>query len=416
MPMQRKRPRNREDRFHYRFLERFDLFETSEVILVSACLILILGMQSRKGINAEEMVLAGIFTALASALSKEARKKRCTTCLSKESKPLRIADLSDDEYFYRRFRFRKDHLVYFMMLIDLYDHNTQEYQKIILDSERHSCYADTAMLIFLARMASPSSFVTMMVEFGMIECRMSIAFNKIASYLYHEWALPLSRIEIWEDYFPMFAQRMTLYGSPFNNLIGIIDGNFLRCCRPGGAGNWVSTMDQRVIYNGKEKRHGLKFLAVIFPNGFVSLFGPAPGNMHDSSLLDESGWVAYLYDVEMRTRQTFCVFGDSAFGCCRYIQTMLKGALLPGGRSFNALMSRIRIHIENVFALQSNIFHFLSHEHCLRVGTSPFHEYYVTATFLMNVRNTFYGNQFLSAIGVDRRMRLSLEEFLSMKQ
>ena len=181
--MQRKRPRERETRFHYRFLERFDLIETSEVALLSVCFILILGMQARRGINAEEMLLAGIITALASALSKEAHKKRCTSRLPPESKPLRIEDLRDDEYFYRRFRFRKDHLVHFLMLIGLYDHNKQEYQKIILDSERHYCYADTAMLIFLARMASPSSFVTMMVEFGMIECRMSIAFNKIASLL-----------------------------------------------------------------------------------------------------------------------------------------------------------------------------------------------------------------------------------------
>jgi hypothetical protein len=104
------------------------------------------------------------------------------------------------------------------------------------------------MLIFLARMASPCSLVAMMKEFGMTENRLSIAFNKIGSYLYHEWALPLSKIEIWENYFPLFAQRMTMYGPPFDNLIGIIDGIFLRSCRPGGAGNWTSTMDQRVIY------------------------------------------------------------------------------------------------------------------------------------------------------------------------
>ena len=35
-------------------------------------------------------------------------------------------------------------------------------------------------------------------EFGMTENRMSIAFNKIANHLYHEWALPFSCIEIWE--------------------------------------------------------------------------------------------------------------------------------------------------------------------------------------------------------------------------
>ena len=97
MPMQRKRPRERETRFHYRFLERFDLIETSDVALLSVCFILILGMQARRGINAEEMLLAGIITALASALlklllklSKEAHKKRCTSRLPPESKPLRI--------------------------------------------------------------------------------------------------------------------------------------------------------------------------------------------------------------------------------------------------------------------------------------------------------------------------------------
>ena len=91
--MQRKRPRERETRFHYRFLERFDLVETSEVALLSVCFILILGMQARRGINAEEMLLAGIITALASELSKEAHKKRCTSRLPPESKPLRIEDL-----------------------------------------------------------------------------------------------------------------------------------------------------------------------------------------------------------------------------------------------------------------------------------------------------------------------------------
>ena len=132
-------------------------------------------MQARKGINAEERVLAGMITALASAFGVEACKKRCVTRLPPGIKPLRVSDLSDDEYFYRRFRFSKEHLVHFMMLINLYDHDKQEYQKIALDSERHYCYADTAILIFLARMASPCSLATVMKEFGMTENRLSIA-------------------------------------------------------------------------------------------------------------------------------------------------------------------------------------------------------------------------------------------------
>ncbi len=78
-------------------------------------------------------------------------------------------------------------------------------------------------------------------------------------------------------------------------------------------------------------------------------------------------------------------------------------------------MSRIRIHIENAFALQSNIFNFLSHEKALQIGTSPIQEFYITATFLMNVRNILYGNQFLSAIGPDDRLRITIEEFLDMR-
>ena len=302
-----------------------------------------------------------------------------------------------------------------MIAVDLLDATTGEFKKILLDRHRHYVYADTAMLIFLGRLSTPCTYIKMMDEFGMDEKQLSASFNWIARYLYHNYALPLSKIEIWEPYFNIFADKMTMYGSPFPNLIGIIDGNFMQCSRPGGAGNWLSTMDQRVIYSGKQKAHGLKFLAVIFPNGFVSLFGPSPGAMHDSTLLDESQWATYLFDVETRTGDHFCLFGDSAFGCCRYIQAMLKGALLPGGRYFNALMSRIRIHIENAFAVQSNIFNFLSHEKAVKIGTSPVQELYVTATFLMNVRNILYGNQFLSAIGPDQRLRITMEEFLAMR-
>ena len=86
MPMQRKRARDCQDRFHYRFLERYDLTEMSYVCLLSACILLLFGMQARNSINAREMVLAGIFSVLATTLSMEARKKRCTTRLPSGSK------------------------------------------------------------------------------------------------------------------------------------------------------------------------------------------------------------------------------------------------------------------------------------------------------------------------------------------
>jgi hypothetical protein len=111
--MQRKRPREREDRFHYRFLERYDMMEMSKILLFSVGVLLFFEMQAMNGINEEEMLMAGMLTALGSALRKESRKKRCTIQLLPGAKALRISDFGrkHDEYFYRRFRFRKHHLV-----------------------------------------------------------------------------------------------------------------------------------------------------------------------------------------------------------------------------------------------------------------------------------------------------------------
>ena len=42
-----------------------------------------------------------------------------------------------------------------------------------------------------------------------------------------------------------------------------------------GLGNFRANQDlQEFYYSGKEKAHGLKFLAVIFPNGMICLYGP----------------------------------------------------------------------------------------------------------------------------------------------
>jgi hypothetical protein len=56
----------------------------------------------------------------------------------------------------------------------------------------------------------------------------------------------------------------------------------------------------------------------------------------------------------------YCVFGDAAFGLTDVIQVIVKGVYHPDDRSYNAIMSRIRVAIENGFAGQSNQFAYLS--------------------------------------------------------
>ncbi len=96
------------------------------------------------------------------------------------------------------------------------------------------------------------------------------------------------------------------------------------------------------------------------------------------------------------------MFGDAGFALSRYLQTIEKGSLTRRGRTFNSVMSRIRIYVENMFAGQSTIFNFLSFGTKLRLGGRNIDRLYVTANFLMNVRACFYGNHRRHRACVDR--------------
>ena len=109
------------------------------------------------------------------------------------------------------------------------------------------------------------------------------------------------------------------------------------------------------------------------------------------------------------------LFGDAAFAVDpSNIQCMLKDLYSRDGRAFNALMSRIRIHIENVFGNTENQFAFLSYHKGLRLGGRNLEKVYPVATIFMNIHSTFYGNQFTHALGYP--IRMSVEELLKLAE
>ena len=63
------------------------------------------------------------------------------------------------------------------------------------------------------------------------------------------------------------------YGSLFPNPLRLLDGNFLRFCRPHGVGIKLSLLDQGQFYTGEKCAHGIKHLAAFFPNGMAELVG-----------------------------------------------------------------------------------------------------------------------------------------------
>jgi hypothetical protein len=77
------------------------------------------------------------------------------------------------------------------------------------------------------------------------------------------------------------------------------------------------------------------------------------------------------------------VFGDAAFGSTDVVQCMVKSMYHPDDRSFDANMSRFRVHIENAFAGQSNQFTYLSFSRSNKMGgrNSP-RQFKVAAVFM----------------------------------
>jgi hypothetical protein len=155
----------------------------------------------------------------------------------------------------------------------------------------------------------------------------------------------------------------------------------------------------------------LKFLAVIFPNCMICLHGPEYGRSHGGRLLRGSGWFHLLRQFERQTGLRFCVFGDTAFPTTTWSHNMLKGMLTRAKRTFNSIMSRIRVAVENGFAGQHNAFYFLSFKSGLKLDARNVARMYMCATFFMNVRSTYYGNQFSVATGCPT---MTIDEFLAL--
>ena len=65
-----------------------------------------------------------------------------------------------------------------------------------------------------------------------------------------------------------FAQVVHRKGGPLNNCFGFVDGTVRPICRP-------STVNQRLLYNGHKRVHGIKFQSVVTPNGIIAtMYGP----------------------------------------------------------------------------------------------------------------------------------------------
>ena len=64
-----------------------------------------------------------------------------------------------------------------------------------------------------------------------------------------------------------YANAVFNKGAALDNCFGFVDGTVRPICRPD--------QNQRIVYNGHKRVHGLKFQSVVLPNGIIAnLYGP----------------------------------------------------------------------------------------------------------------------------------------------
>ena len=125
---------------------------------------------------------------------------------------------------------------------------------------------------------------------------------------------------------------------------GFIDGTLRRICGPGVA--------QQLFYNGHKRCHGIKFKAVVTPDGLIThLYGPMEGRRHDAGILPDTGLLPALRQhMNAPDGQSYALYGESAYPISPFLQKGYQGAALtPEQVQFNANFSRLRMAVEWAF-------------------------------------------------------------------
>ena len=139
--------------------------------------------------------------------------------------------------------------------------------------------------MLLKRFAYPCRFADMVARFRRPVPQLCMITNRMMDYLFDEYSYLLADLnQPWlsRDHLRHFAATIHDKGAPLENCWGFIDGTVRPLCKPDE--------NQRILYNGHKRVHGIKFQSVVAPNGLIaSLFGPVEGRRRDSGMLVDSG-------------------------------------------------------------------------------------------------------------------------------
>jgi len=327
---------------------------------------------------------------------------------------LRIADV-EDATSDLEFRFRKNHLQQIAdQLWDRMSFFLDGNKEDVVCVNRYHCPYETGFLLVLFRLSRPRRLVPEMERFfSMRKSHMSACIKTFMHAFYQVSTKYFTDVSIWHS-------RMDLYATLISNkarcegirVWGFIDGTVRKTCRP--------SRFQRLAYSGHKRCHGIKFQSVVTPDGFIALlFGPIPGNRHDSYMLRESRVLRDLEELfeSDDSDEFFSLYGDPAYPQSPILFGGFRGAA-PGSAEakWNKRMSSVRESVEWVFGGIIKKWTFLDFKASMKIFQFPVAQYYQTAAFLTNLHNTLYSSQTGAYFGCDipSEGALTLDDYINL--
>ena len=265
-----------------------------------------------------------------------------------------------------------------------------------------------AFALTCARLASPGDEFSLCARYNRSQSSISQIFNEVITILNDCWGHLLnfdSDHLLSPENLQRYSTAIFESGAPLQGVWGFIDCTVRPICRP--------THHQREVYNGHKRFHGLKYQAIMLPNGlFGHLYGPIEGRHNDifavaeSGLVDECALHVKLPNTvengggtgrgeEAHTEShTLQLFGDPAYGLdMQIISPFPKLGLTDDQQEWNTRMSKVQIEVEHGFALVANSWRFLQAEWKHRLFQSPGGRYYRVAVLLTNALACLPPNQ-----------------------
>ncbi|GAU97703.1 hypothetical protein RvY_08953 [Ramazzottius varieornatus] len=178
----------------------------------------------------------------------------------------------------------------------------------------------------------------------------------------------------------LFCKAVRRKGTPLRDVWGFIDGTFRPCYR--------QKVDQKTIYSGHYRLHGLKFQPVMAPNGLVvNLDGPWPGRRQDSGMLAESGLLVLLKNKMAETGNICRLYGYPVYPISEYLEAPFRAGaaeLTQEEKEFNEAMSGVRMNVEWGSGEVVQQFAFLDYSKNLEVLWQPVGTLYTVGTHSTN--------------------------------